>query len=96
MPTEPVLPESELRPRVLKAIEDRRLPLVLSTTIYAGYGRGNTCDLCDQQIAADKIEYDVTDPRGGRWLHFHFACHSVWQRECALRLKDFQPPPPQG
>jgi hypothetical protein len=37
-------------------------------------------------IASDKIEYDVTDPRGGRRLHFHFACHSAAQRECARRL----------
>ena len=92
MPTEPVLPESELRPRVLKAIEDRRLPLVLSTTIYAGYGQGVQCDLCEQPIAANKIEYDVTDPHDDRRLHFHMACHTAWQRECALRLRDFPPP----
>jgi len=89
MPTEPVLPESELHARVLLCIEDGRLPVVLSTTIYAGYGQGIPCDLCDQPIDCDKIEYDVTDPRGGKWLHLHFACHSVWQRECALRLRDF-------
>jgi hypothetical protein len=86
MPTEPVLPESELRARVLQCIDDGRLPLVLSTHIDAGYGSGARCDLCDQPIAPDKIEYDVTDPGGGRRLHFHFACHLAWQRECARRL----------
>jgi len=86
MPTEPVLAESELRSRVLERIEDGRLPVVLSTTIYAGYGLEVECDLCDQPIACDKVEYDVTDPRADKWLHFHFACHSAWQRECALRL----------
>jgi hypothetical protein len=96
MPTEPVLPESELRARVLQCIEDGRLPVVLSTIIYAGYGQGRQCDLCDQPIACDKIEYDVTEPRGGgKWLHFHFACHSAWQRECAFRLRDFRPPSTQ-
>jgi hypothetical protein len=85
MPTEPVLPESELRARVLQRIEDGRLPLAVSTHIDAGYGAGAQCDLCDQSIASDKIEYDVTDPRGGR-LHFHLACHLAWQRECARRL----------
>ena len=87
MPTEPVLPESELRARVLRLIEEGQLPLVVSTHIDAGYGAGGRCDLCAQPIVADKIEYDVTDPGSGRRLHFHFACHSAWQRECALRLR---------
>ena len=96
MPTEPVLPESELRSRVLQRSEHGRLPVALSTTIYAGYGQGIQCDLCDQPIARDKIEYDVADTRGDERLHFHFACHAAWQRECALRLRDFRPPSAQG
>ena len=87
MPTEPVLPETELHARVLRLIEEGHLPLVLSTHIDAGYGAGRRCDLCAQPIVADKIEYDVTDPGSGRRLHFHFACHSAWQRECALHLR---------
>jgi hypothetical protein len=93
VPTEPVLPESELRSRVLQRIEDGRLPVMLSNIIYAGYGQGIQCDLCGQPIAADKIEYDVTAPGGVEWLHFHFACHSAWQRECALRLQDYPSAP---
>ena len=88
MPTEPVLPESELRFRVLQHIDGGRLPVMLSTRIDAGYGTRAPCALCEQPIAADKIEYDVTDPRNGRRLHFHFACHSAWQRECARRMRD--------
>ena len=87
MPTEPVLPEIELRTRVLQRIDSGRLPVALSTRIDAGYGEGRQCDLCDGLISSDKIEYDVTDAGSGRRLHFHFACHSAWQRECALRLK---------
>lgn len=89
MPTEPVLPESELRGRVMQLIADGRLPLALSTHIDAGYGSGVRCVLCEQPIAAAKIEYDVTDPATGKRLHFHLACHLAWQRECALRLRDF-------
>jgi len=96
MPTEPVLPESELRSCVLQRIEDGRLPVMLSTIIHAGYGQGIQCDLCDQPIVRDKIEYDVADPRRDGRLHFHFACHAAWQHECALRLKDFRPPSAQG
>jgi len=91
MPTEPVLPESELRARVLQGIEEGRLPIVLSTHIDAGYGEGGRCDLCDKAIDADKIEYDVTDPNSGKCLHFHIACHFAWQRECARRLKGVPP-----
>ena len=95
MPTEPVLHESELRSRVLQYIADSRLPLMLSSTIYAGYGTGVQCDLCDQPIVADKIEYDVSDANG-RYMHFHFACHAAWQRECALRLRDSPSPAMPG
>jgi len=90
MPAEPVLPESELRSRAQQCIEDGRLPLMLSTHIYAGDGTGELCELCDRPIAADKIEYDITDPDSGKTLHFHIACHFEWQRECARRLKEFQ------
>ena len=96
MPTEPVLPESELRSRALQRIGDGRLPVVLSTRIDAGYGTGIRCDLCDQPIASDKIEYDVADPRSLKLLRFHLACHLAWQRECAIRLRDFRPPLSQG
>jgi len=95
MPSEPLLPESELRSRVLQRIENGRLPLMLSTRIDAGYGAGDRCDLCDQPIAADKVEYDVTDPDSGKRLYFHIACHFAWQRECALRLRDFPSPSTQ-
>jgi hypothetical protein len=88
MPTESVLSESELRSRAPQRINEGRLPLVLSTRIDAGYGTGVQCYLCDQPIAADKIEYNVTD-HNGKLLNFHVACHSAWQHECALRLRDF-------
>jgi hypothetical protein len=51
MPAESVLPESELRSLVLQRIEDRRLPILLSTHIDAGYGAGVRCVLCDQPIS---------------------------------------------
>ena len=92
-----MLTESELRLRVLRRIRKGRLPVMLSTTIKAGYGQGVRCDVCDQLIARDNVEYDVfTDRRSRERLHFHLACHTAWQRECALRLRDFVPPSSQG
>jgi hypothetical protein len=86
MPEEPVLPERELRARVIRRMEDGRLPLTLPTRINAGYGSGARCDLCDQPIAAHKVEYEIADARSGKRLYFHVACHSIWQRECQLRI----------
>ena len=89
MTTEPALPESDLHSRVLQRIKEGRLPVALSNNIYAGHGQEAQCDLCDQSIPPDNVEYDVDDPRGGKILHLHSACHSAWQHECALRLSDF-------
>jgi len=51
-----------------------RLPVLLSTTTYAGCGPGNKCDLCDQPIVARRIEYDVTDsPTGCFWSRLEVA-----------------------
>ena len=87
MPIERVLPESELRARVIERIKDGRLPVVLPIRINAGYGTGLPCDLCDRPVPAQKVEYEVIDQRTGTRLYFHVACHSVWQRECAERLR---------
>jgi hypothetical protein len=95
MTTKPALPECDLHSRVLQRIEDGRLPVALSNNIYAGYGQEVQCDLCDQPIAPDAVEYDVDDPRGGKSMHFHSACHSAWQQECALRLTDLPAPATQ-
>ena len=95
MTSEPALPENDLHSRVLQRIEEGRLPVALSNTIHAGYGQEAQCDLCDQSIAPDNVEYDVDDPRGGKTLHFHSACHSAWQHECALRLQDSPAPATQ-
>jgi len=95
MPIEPVLPESELHTRVIQRIEEGRLPLMLPTRINAGYGTGAQCDLCDQPISATRVEYEVFDQRTGRHFYFHVACHSLWQCECAERLRDTPSSPQQ-
>jgi len=95
MTTNPMLPECELHSRVQQRIEEGRLPVAVSNNIYAGYGQEVQCDLCDQPITPDSVEYDVDDPRGGKCMHFHSACHSAWQQECALRLTDLPAPATQ-
>ena len=83
MPTEPLLPEGELRDLVRRRIEAGRLPLMRPDQIDAGYGRSKLCCVCDDPIDPTKIEYDVTGPDRLRALVFHFACYVIWQRECS-------------
>jgi len=92
MPTEPVLPESELRLRVQQRIEDGRLPLAFITLVSSGFGIGHPCLVCDQPVTHHKIEYDVTDPRNSSRLTLHFACYVAWQRECARRIRAGEQP----
>src|SRR5690242_993901 len=83
MPTETVLPESELRALVRWRIEGGRLPLMRPDQISAGYGSAHTCCVCDQPVEPTKIEYQVETPDKLRQLVFHFACYVIWQRECS-------------
>jgi hypothetical protein len=83
MPTGTVLPESELRALARWRIDAGRLPLMRPDQIIAGYGRANTCCVCNQLIEPTKIEYEVETPDKLRRLIFHFACYVIWQRECS-------------
>lgn len=87
MPTESNLPESELNARVRHRLDEGHLPTELFVAINAGCGTRASCAVCDEQITSDKIEFDVTDSRSARRLSFHFACFSIWQRQCAARLR---------
>jgi 1,4-dihydroxy-2-naphthoyl-CoA synthase len=83
VPTESRVPAGELLLRVQQRIKDGRLPVHIPPQIYAGHGTGrNVCGVCDQSITANEAEYEVTDPRVGKGLHFHFNCYFVWQHEC--------------
>ena len=87
MPTESRIPQSDLLVRVQQRINDRRLPLVLSSQISAGYGTGrHVCQVCDESIPENLVQYEVGDPRNGNPLMFHFACYVVWQLECVRRI----------
>lgn len=88
MPTEAVLPESDLRSRVQQRILEGRLPLTFVTPVNAGFGVGQVCAVCDTPVTGDKVEYHVVDPRNATdQLTFHFACYVAWQRECARRVR---------
>jgi len=85
-----VLSERELLQRVQERIDEGRLPVILPSLISAGYGAGTApCAVCDLDILADQVIYEIDDPRRvEELLPFHFACYVVWQRECAHRLNN--------
>jgi hypothetical protein len=85
-----VLSERELLQRVQRRIDEGRLPVILPSLISAGYGAGTApCAVCDLDILADQVIYEIDDPRRvEELLPFHFACYVVWQRECAHRLSN--------
>ena len=82
-----IFSESELLQRVQQRIDSDRLPVAIPSLISAGYGTGGApCVVCDLDILADQVIYEIDDPRGDALLPFHFACYVIWQRECAQRL----------
>jgi hypothetical protein len=88
MPTEADLLERELRRRVVRRIDDGRLPVALLKRIDGPYGTRRVCRVCDQPITCDSVDYDVVDFRKTTHLSlsFHSACHGIWQQECAHRV----------
>jgi hypothetical protein len=86
VPTEAQIPESQLRLRVQRHLDDS-LPVALVSQVSASYGRGDPCCACDQAITRNKVQY-VVDPRDTNGLSFHLTCHVIWQRECARRLME--------
>lgn len=77
--------EAELRPIARERIATGMLPGALTSHIWAGHGSGALCDLCDQPILSDEVEYEVEDKVGEavETFRFHMVCQAVWQLECA-------------
>ena len=45
---------------------------------FAGKGTGQFCDLCEQAITAEDLEYELDT--GGRTLRLHEECLDVWRQ----------------
>lgn len=45
---------------------------------FAGKGTGQLCDLCEQAITADDLEYELDID--GRTLRFHEKCLDMWRQ----------------
>ena len=45
---------------------------------FAGKGTGQLCDLCEQAIPAEELEYELD--LGGRTFRFHEKCLDMWRQ----------------
>jgi hypothetical protein len=45
---------------------------------FVGKGTGQLCDLCEQAIAAEHLEYELDVD--GRTLRFHEECLDMWRQ----------------
>ena len=61
-------------------ITARTLPRVMPSQVWAGYGTGQPCDGCGQEILDTGIEYEVEIPDWGR-IRFHLTCLAIWHHE---------------
>jgi len=50
---------------------------------FGGKGTGQRCDVCEQAITAEQLEYEVDVD--GRTLRFHERCVDMW-RQARLRF----------
>jgi hypothetical protein len=74
-----------LRDVIRRKLDDGTLPLERPEhKIYAGYGRGATCDACGDPILPAQVEYELNYPHQDRTLRLHLGCAGLWE---ALRLK---------
>ena len=76
--------EGELRVHARELIQQGRLPQAAPERIWAGQGSGRQqCNLCNQVIHPEEVEYEVDAGERVRLYHFHLRCHAAWQVECA-------------
>jgi len=46
---------------------------------FVGKGTVQRCDVCEQAITEDQLEYEV-DVSDSRTLRFHDGCHHMWRQ----------------
>ena len=56
----------------------RPLPPEPPQKYFAGKGTGQRCDLCEQAITEEQLEYELD--LGDRTLRFHEKCLDMWRQ----------------
>lgn len=65
------------------------LPPCEPTALFAGFGSGGLCALCDRPISEAQIEYEVElQGMPGRAWPLHLECYRVWRSVCDAVMED--------
>ena len=66
--------------RARDQIRSGQLPSSLPSKMWAGYGKGQHCAVCDQVIRSDERQYEFTLPTPSAHSDhcIHFACYQAW------------------
>jgi hypothetical protein len=76
------------------------LPTAEPDKLFAGYGTGRACSVCEEPLLAAQTEYEFTDPSGVTF-RFHVGCYGLWEGERRRRglahapRRNSDPPPEQ-
>ena len=65
--------------RIAERLADGRLPRAKSAQLWAGFGKGQSCEGCDEPVSANEVEHEH-DLDGGGTVRFHAACSVLWLR----------------
>jgi len=71
---------SDMATLVAEKIRSGALPLppLPPVKYFAGKGTGQLCDLCEQAITAEGLEYEFD--LGSRTFRFHEKCLDMWRQ----------------
>jgi hypothetical protein len=70
--------------KVAERLANGRLPKTKSMKLWAGFGKGKTCDGCGDLVMYRDVEHEH-DMEAGPALRFHAACSVLWARMVAAR-----------
>ena len=72
--------------KIRQRIADGSLPCKPQPQTWAGPGRGEVCDGCDEPVLASEVEFEVDVP-DDQTLRFHRVCFEIWHAECLESLR---------
>jgi len=71
---------SDMATLIAEKVRSGALPLPPEppATYYAGKGTGERCDVCEQAVTAEELEFELD--LGSRKLRFHEKCLDMWRQ----------------
>jgi hypothetical protein len=72
-----------LHEHVHQLLAKGQLPTAQPHAVFAGYGKGESCDACGKQMPESTVVYEISVGTGADAKAFalHLACYEVWRVE---------------